>query len=396
MIDSETAGSRYLEAGPRHHWEADVGAVRVYFGDGRIRDLGKIGRRLGAGRALIVTDPGVAEAGHLTQAIDSLADSSITAQAFDGVSTNPTAALVDGAARRLASFRPELIVGLGGGSAMDCAKGLNIVLTNGGSISDYWGYGRSRKPMLPSIGVPTTGGTGSEAQSFALISDDETGRKMACGDPRARFRSVVLDPDLLASVPSRVAALAWIDAISHAVESLVSTRSNPISKTWSSRAWQLLHSELEAIVGGHPDSVSAGNTLLGAHLAGAAIEQSMLGATHACANPLTAVHGCVHGEAIAVLLPHVVRFNGEVASEDYSTLNEIAGRAPSDDPAGSLAALLDRSIQSLGLRSSLRELGVARGDLTPLAEAAALEWTARFNPRPVSQAELLEIYESAY
>jgi len=395
-IVSEIAGSRYLDAGPRHHWEADVGPVRVFFGEGRLNDLGRIADRLGARRALVVTDPGISSAGHLELARSALASHSIDSEVFDRVTENPNATLVDEAARQVAELDPNLIVGLGGGSAMDCAKGINIVLTNGGSIADYWGYGRSHKPMLPSIGVPTTAGTGSEAQSFALISDSDTGRKMACGDQQARFRSVILDPALLASAPPKVAAAASMDALGHAVESLVSTRSNPISKTWSLRAFELLQAELKATVDQRSDALDPGNSLLGAHLAGAAIEQSMLGAAHACANPLTATYGIVHGEAIAILLPQVVRFNSGVVADQYQMLNALADLDSGDDAGETLARFLTRGVQALGMPTSLRELGVSKGDLESLAESATVEWTARFNPRPVSQAELLEIYDAAY
>jgi alcohol dehydrogenase len=393
---SEAARSRYLNIGPRHHWEADVGGVRVFFGDGRISEVGRIAITLGAERALIVTDRGVSAAGHTESALTSLSSNSIETEVFDGSTANPTSDLIEAAAQTFSGFRPDLIVGLGGGSPMDCAKGINFLLTNGGSITDYWGYGRPRRPMLPSIGVPTTAGTGSEAQSFALISDSKTGRKMACGASGARFHSVILDPALIESAPSRVASAAGIDAISHAVESLVSTRSNPISRMSSMRAWELLVPELMTVKSPDKPAINLGNVLLGAHLAGAAIEQSMLGATHACANPLTATYGVAHGEAIAVLLPRVVRFNSPVAGNRYKLLNQAANLDSETDPGEGLAAYLTELCRILGLPDSLRALGISKNDLGSLADAAALEWTARFNPRPVSQAELLEIYEAAY
>ncbi len=393
---SEAARSRYLGIGPRRHWEADVGAVRVFFGDGRINELGRIAETFDAGRVLVVTDRGVAAAGHTESALTSLSNNSIEAEVFDEVTQNPTSGLIETAAQRFSGFRPDLIVGLGGGSPMDCAKAINFLLTNGGSIADYWGYGHPRSPMLPSIGVPTTAGTGSEAQSFALISDPETGRKMACGASGARFRSVILDPSLIESVPFSIASAAGIDAISHAVESLVSTRSNPISRIWSMRAWELLLPQLMTGKSAEEAAPNFGDLLLGAHLAGAAIEQSMLGATHACSNPLTATYGITHGEAIAVMLPRVVRFNSPVAGDQYRLLNQVAQLDSKNDPGRRLADLLTELCQFLGLPGSLRDLGVLRNDLDSLAEAAALEWTARFNPRPLSQAEILEIYEAAY
>ncbi len=394
--DSEAARSRYLGTGPRYHWEADVGAIRVFFGEGRLGELGTIVEDLAAKRVLVVSDQGVHQAGHVQRALETLSTGSIEVRLYDGATENPTTDLVEAAARQVADFEPDCIVGLGGGSSMDCAKAINFLLTNGGSITDYWGYGQTHASMLPSIGIPTTAGTGSEAQSFALISDSESGRKMACGDPQALFRTVVLDPGLIASAPTRVAAAAGIDALSHAIESHVSTRRNPISRVWSMRAWELLHSSLQSPLSKEADLADVGEMLLGAHLAGAAIEQSMLGAAHACANPLTATYGISHGQAIGVLLPHVVRFNSSVVADDYSTLNDLAGLNRKDEPGDTLATYIEQLRQTLELPDSLHDLGVSRGDLEALAEAAVLEWTARFNPRPVSQAELFEIYESAY
>jgi alcohol dehydrogenase len=233
--------------------------------------------------------------------------------------------------------------------------------------------------MLPSIGVPTTAGTGSEAQSYALISHPETHAKMACGDPKARFREVILDPDLAASAPRPVAATAGIDAVSHAVESFVTTRGNDGSRKLAREAWRLLDGGLEAALAGDREAV--GDTLLGAHLAGAAIEASMLGAAHACANPLTARFGVVHGVAVGLMLPHVVRFNGE---ELYRELRD------------GLAARLEELRAAAGLPARLRDCGVAAASLPLLSEEAARQWTATFNPRPVTAADLLALYEEAF
>ena len=193
------------------------------------------------------------------------------------------------AGRVFASTRGvDSIVGLGGGSSLDCAKGINFVLTNGGSMRDYWGFGKASRPMLPMIAIPTTAGTGSEAQSYALISDAVTHVKMACGDPKAAFRAAILDPLLTRSQPREVTATAGYDAISHAVESYVTTRRNTASSVGFAReAWRLLAANFERVLRDPGDLEARGAMLLGAHFAGIAIENSMLGATHACANPLT-------------------------------------------------------------------------------------------------------------
>lgn len=351
---------------------------------GALDGLGGLAREWGGTRVLVVTDPGVREAGYADRAVELLEREGLAAAVFDRVVENPTSDEVEEGRAFAAAFGPDLLVGLGGGSAMDTAKGINFVLTNGGRMEDYWGSGKAVKPMLPSIGVPTTAGTGSEAQSYALISHPKTHQKMACGDRKARFRDVILDPVLAASAPRRVAANAGIDAVSHAVESYVTRRSNPISRMFAREAWRLLDGSLETFLDDPRDLRAAGDVLLGAHLAGAAIEASMLGAAHSCANPLTAHYGVVHGTAVGVMLPHVVRFNAAAVGDAYGELDR---------------RLVDRLAElraAAGLPGNLRDCGVEADLLPQLAEEASKQWTAQFNPRPVTAADLLDLYRAAY
>lgn len=290
----------------------------------------------------------------------------------------------------------DSIIGLGGGSSMDTAKGVNFLLTNGGRVQDYWGYGKAAKPMLPMIAVPTTAGTGSEAQCYALISDADTHVKMACGDPKAAFRVAILDPVLTLTAPAVVTASAGFDAISHAVETYVTAKRNPLSEMFSREAWRLLEGNYERVIASPGDVEARGAMLLGAYYSGVAIESSMLGATHACANPLTAHYGAEHGVAIALLLPHVVRWNGELVGGLYSGLLRAGNRAETGDHTAQLAARLEELIDAGGLARGLSSIGVPRADLPMLADEAALQWTGKFNPRPFGAAEALEVYQCAY
>ena len=219
-------------------------STRVVFGENALDQLGDLTKELGGGRVLLVTDPGIIRAGILDRALDSLKAASLEVFVFDGVEENPTSRHVaDGTGFAKDRGGIDLLIGLGGGSAMDCAKGINFILTNGGRMEDYWGVNKATKPMLPSIGIPTTAGTGSEAQSFALIAQEGTHQKMACGDKKARFRTVILDPVVTATTPKGVTTATGIDAISHAVESYVSTRRNPISQMFAKEAWQFVGKE---------------------------------------------------------------------------------------------------------------------------------------------------------
>jgi alcohol dehydrogenase len=285
-----------------------------------------------------------------------------------------------------AAQRVDGLVALGGGSSLDCAKAINFVLTNGGSMRDYRGHGKAAKPMLPSIGIPTTAGTGSEAQSFAIISDAETHAKMACGDDKAAFRVVILDPALTLTQPREVTAVAGYDAISHAVEAYVTKHRTPASQALALEAWGLLGRHYQRVLQAPADLDARAAMLLGANRAGAAIELSMLGATHACANPLTAKYGTTHGIAIAVMLPHVVRWNAEAVGDLYRELW----------PGGDLASRLDALARAGGLPRTLRELGVSPDDFGALATDAATQWTGTHNPRAFDAGAARELYERAW
>jgi alcohol dehydrogenase len=371
--------------------------TRVVFGPGKIGELGKLAGELGAKRVLLVTDQGLETAGHPQKGIAALESAGLAVSVFDDVEPNPTTDDVDRGLAVAHGVGIDLIVGLGGGSSMDCAKGINFLLTNGGRIEDYWGANKATRPMLPMIAVPTTSGTGSEAQSYALIANPKTHMKMACGDPKAACRVAVLDPDLTISMPASVTAATGIDALSHAVESYVSTRRNPVSLLFSRQAWQLISHGFPAVVLAAHNVDARAQMLLGSHLAGAAIENSMLGAAHALANPLSAHFKVTHGIAIAVMLPHVVRFNAASCGKQYGELAADAGLCEAGDPqAGErLAAHIAALAHKAGLPGRLAACGVDRILIPDMAAEAALQWTGRFNPRAVDERSLRELYEGA-
>ena len=371
-------------------------ATRLVVGPGTIARLGELARELGGTRALVTSDHGIMAVGHTTAGIESLQAVGITTEVFSAFTENPSSAEVEAGAAMARGFRPDLLVGLGGGSSMDCAKGINFLLSCGGKMQDYRGRGTATGPMLPSIAVPTTAGTGSETQSFAVITDSESGLKMACGDPRAAFRVAILDVNLTLTQPAVLAALTGIDALSHAVESQVCTAATPASRTFSREAWRLLAANLPGIVidGGTVAARSA--VQFGASLAGLAIEHSMLGAAHALANPLTAAHHVTHGQAVGVMLPHVVRFNGPVCGGAYAELlTDVAISATADEAGATLADWLTGLLATAQLKTSLRACGIDAADVPALAAAAATQWTAGFNPRAVTATDLADLYEAA-
>ncbi|HEX6718594.1 MAG TPA: iron-containing alcohol dehydrogenase [Pyrinomonadaceae bacterium] len=373
--------------------------TRVVFGAGVIERLGELARELNFQRTLLVADHGLVASGHVDEAVGPLTKAGVEVFRFHDFEINPDTRMIEAGTAFVSRLKIDSIIGLGGGSSMDCAKGINFLLTNGGRMADYRGYGNASQPMLPMIAIPTTAGTGSEAQSYALISDAETHVKMACGDAKAAFRVALLDPALTVSQPRSITATSGFDAIAHAVETYVTTKRNPLSEIFSREAWRLLEPNYERVVE-QPDNLEArGAMQLGAFYAGVAIENSMLGATHACANPLTARYGTAHGAAIAMLLPSVVRWNESVAADDYAMLlswSSVGGRKNEFTATEMLARRLEELAEAGGLRNSLRSEGISESELTELGSEAAEQWTGTFNPRPFNKQGAIEIYQCAF
>ena len=376
--------------------------TRIIFGENSLERLGELARNLGAKSVLLVTDPGILAAGHVDRARINLEKAGLQVTVFDRARENPTTDDVDRGLAVAREAQIDLLVGLGGGSSMDCAKGINFLLTNGGRMQDYWGVAKASKPMLPLIAIPTTAGTGSECQCAALIIDESTHQKMACLDPKAAARIAILDPSLTLSQPLRVTAFTGIDAISHAVETAVTKKRNPLSLMYSHEAFTHCVKSFPEILNDPGNLAARGRMLLGASLAGLAIENSMLGAAHAAANPLTAHYDVVHGVAVGMMLPAVVRFNGsdEFVRHAYAELAsapEIATVRDGHEPAWE--ALIDHLEHLLNLAQlprSLAECGAREGDVPLLAEEASKQWTASFNPRPLTKQDFEALYESAF
>lgn len=378
--------------------------TRVVFGVNRVQRVGELTRKLGAKKVLLVTDAGIVRAGHAARVQKNLESFGLTVTVFDKARENPTTKCVEDCVAVAQSAGIDAIVGLGGGSSMDTAKGCNFILTNGGRMQDYWGVGKATKPMLPFIAIPTTAGTGSEMQCAALIADEETHQKMACLDPKCAAAVAILDPVLTISQPPRVTACTGIDAIAHAVETAVTTKRNKLSQTFSREAFRLCLEAFPKVLKQPTDLDARARMQLGAAYAGAAIEASMLGAAHSAANPLTAHFGIAHGHAVGLMLPHVVRFNGqdETVREIYSRLViemgvlEMGVPTPPEQVLTTLASRLQELLPQAGLPATLAACGVERTALPLLAQEAAKQWTATFNPRPVTSADFLQFYQTAF
>lgn len=372
--------------------------TRVVFGDDVVDRIGALVGTWAPAHALIVTDKHIVAAGHAARVAKSLEATGVRVTIYDDVCENPTTDDVESCLDAARDIGIDTIIGLGGGSSMDTAKGCNFVLTNGSPMHQYHGIGKATKPMLPLVAIPTTGGTGSECQSFALIADAKTHVKMACGDPKAAPRVAILDPTLTLTQPRKVTANTGIDALTHAMETAVTMKRNETSLRFSREAFRLIVGNLGRVLEAPDDLAARGQMLLGAAYAGTAIQNSMLGAVHATANPLTSNFGIVHGQAVGVMLPAVIRFNAEdeVARSLYHELAVHAELTRAEDGAeDSVDAIIEcvsDLIEAAGLKADLGSLGIGEESIAKLASEAAKQWTGNFNPREVDEELLAGIY----
>lgn len=364
---------------------------RVLWGDVAGR-LGEEVRDLGLRRVGLVSDPGVVAAGHAGRAAAALAAAGVAVQTFTDVAADPDLDAVISAARALVDV--DGFVAVGGGAVIDTAKAASMWLAHGGTLETLRGAHKDGRPLRPVVALPTTAGTGSEAQCFALVSDPVSHRKVACGDPGAIPVLTLLDPGLTLSLPPQPTALSGLDALTHAVEARVTTVGTEASRDRAQAAFALLWDALPRVLATPADQAARAAMLRGAHLAGQAIEASMLGAAHAAGNPLTRARGVPHGAAVALMLPHVVRLNlaHPAATAGYRALARSVGLAGSAALADGLA---DR-LALAGLPTRVSAWGLGAEERSALAAEAATQWTGGFNPVPLDAAGFEVLYRSAW
>ena len=349
--------------------------TRILFGVGEFARLGEVAREQNATRCLVLAGQASVDAGHAQEAVRSLKARRMEVFAFHDFAANPTVAMVEAAREYAGPQAVNLVVGLGDGDALDFAKAVNVVISNGSSIRDYRGYGNVPKPLLSMIAVPTVAGSGNEAQSNCTIYDPEDGSKVICGDPKIFFRTAVLDAKLTLGQPASLTAANGYDAIGRAVETLFSTRRTPISECFSREAYRLLDSALGRVLRVPEDLEARSAMLLGAHFAGLAVEYSALGPAHACAQPLVKNYKLLPGAALALVLLPALEWM-EQGADLAPRLRHLAG-----------AAELPRSLSDAAIPEQV---------LPRLAEEAATQWTGRFSSRHFDAPAALEIYRAAY
>jgi alcohol dehydrogenase len=373
--------------------------TRVVFGTGKLERLGREARALGS-RVLVVTDPFLSTQGHIVgRAVDSLRQAGLDVEVFDDVESDPSIEAIDRGIEAARPFAPDVFVGIGGGSSMDAAKAINLLLACGDRVVDHLGANTVTRPLPPVIAVPTTAGTGSETSWAAVISDHERRVKIPLADDNLTPRLAILDPELTRGLPARLTAATGMDAHAHAIDVLHSVRRQPFNDALAYHVLRTVHLHLVRAVAEPDDLVARGQMLAAACSMGFALSTTPYGIIHALGHPLGAHHGVHHGVSVALLSSPGMKWNLEAAQEIYAEAARAAGLAGHGQADGEAAEALVVATESLmvqlQLPRRLSELGVTEASLSAMSQDAAGDIGARFNVRPGAPAsELEEVYRS--
>jgi alcohol dehydrogenase len=366
----------------------------IIFGPGVISELGGIVRdKLRSSRPLLVTDKGIIAAGIAEGVLSQLP----TIPTFDDVEQNPRHMTVDRAGEVARDLKPDLIIGLGGGSVLDAAKAIALLATNPGRIEDYEGREKYKSAPLPVLAVPTTCGTGSEVTWVAIITHTGRKLKMSIKGPLMYPAVALVDPDLLMTLPPNLVASTGLDALTHAVEAFTVKPASPITDTLALEALRLIFRSLpEAYLDIKKNAEARESLMLGSLLAGMSFGNSDVGAVHCLAESIGSLYDTPHGVANAVFLPYVMEFNLEAAEAKYARIASVAGiEAESQrEAARRLIAKIKEISRDLSI-PSFRELNIPEGDLTLIAEKSFANNSNPSNPREATAADYLAILRRA-
>jgi alcohol dehydrogenase len=368
-------------------------------GVGASKEAGPQAKALGATKALIVTDKVLNQLGVAARIRGQLEEAGVKAVVFDGAEPNPTDTNVADGLKVYQQERCDAIVSLGGGSAHDCAKGIGMVATNGGTIRDLEGINKTKKPMPPFVAINTTAGTASEMTRFCIITNTSTHVKMAIVDWRCTPNVAINDPVLMVGKPPALTAATGMDALTHAVEAYVSIAATPITDTCAIKAIELIAQYLQPAVANGANLEARDKMAYAEFLAGMAFNNASLGYVHAMAHQLGGFYNLPHGVCNAILLPAVCEFNAIAAAKRLGDVavalgEQIDGLAPIDAAAKAVAAIRKLS-RSIGIPAGLKELGVKEADLPTMAENAKKDACQLTNPRTATLQQVVEIFKAA-
>lgn len=373
---------------------------RVQYKAGLARELGQLAQELEAQRAFLIADKGVIAAGLLEPILAGLEGFAEVVGIYDNVPPNSSLATVVEASTMARAAEATLLVAVGGGSPIDTAKGVRILLTLGGSIPQYEGYNTITQPLVPLIAVPTTAGTGSEVTVVAVIKDETEDRKISLASRYLVPDIAVLDPELTLTLPPRLTAATGMDALSHAIEAYVSTENNPFSDSLGLAAIEIIGNHLrDAVHEGH-NLEARSQMLIASCMAGIACSNSWFGVIHAIAHAVGANYPVHHGTLISIILPYGMQFNAPIAPERYVRIARAmgvnaGGRSDEEVIADGISAVKTLA-SDCGLPQRLRDVDIPEGALPELAALSLVEAAIFWNPRAATEEDLLELLQQMW
>ncbi|MFZ6049955.1 iron-containing alcohol dehydrogenase [Pseudomonas sp. CR3202] len=369
-------------------------------GNGLARQAGQLLKPHLREKLLVITDEGLIKSGVLEGFFQSLAEARIPFEIFSGVEPNPSTEVLDQAVAVLKASGCDAVIGVGGGSSIDTAKGVAAMATNPGSILDYEGYDRLPNAPLPIFAIPTTSGTGSECTASTVFTNKQTLFKTVIVSPRLFPRLAILDAELTWKLPPAITAATGMDALTHAIESYVSRQANPISQALAIQAIRLIGANLRKAYFVGSDAEARENMLLGSFLAGVAFSQSKLGNVHAISHTFGGVFNIPHGIANATLLPYVIGFNLPACPERFREIAIALGRDITGlDDLAAARTVVDFVVElnaALGIPDNIKELGVRLDLLPQMVSDSMRSGNVLVNPRLTTAADVETIITHAY
>jgi len=373
--------------------------ANVTFGPGALAKLPELIAGLG-GRAVVVSDPGIAKAGILDRVLGLLDGAGVTAEPYPHVEPNPSVETVHAAADLFRRARAGFVIGVGGGSAMDVAKVVSALIAHGGTVHDYEGIGKIPGPGVPCVAIPTTAGTGSEVTIFSVITDRTRKFKMTIGSIHTVPQVALCDPALTASMPQPLTAATGMDALTHAIESYTNTVHHPIASTLALEAMRLIGRSLRTAFSSGGNLQARTEMLLASTMAAMAFTRTRLGNVHAMSHPLGAHFDVPHGVANAVLLPTVMAWNMVACYDTYpqvaAALGERVEGLSAREASEAAVEAVRRLARDVQIPERLRDLGVTREAIPRMTEDAMKSGNVLVNPRTTTAADITALFEAAY
>jgi len=374
--------------------------TKVLYGVGAAEGVAQEAVTLGANRVLVVTDPGIVQAGLLEKVTDSLSAAELAFEVFDEIEPNPRDATILQGAEVMKEFQAEAVVALGGGSPIDAAKAIAVMAANEGPIELYCGTGVDPWPVTPApiIAIPTTAGTGAEVSGAAMINLVSQSRKVDMFGRSIQPATAILDPLLTVGLSPRLTAWTGVDALSHALEAYVAKYANPFTDTLAERAIELVVDNLRTAFANGEDLEARGKMLIASTMAVMAAGAG-LGVVHSLAQTIGGYYDAPHGLSIAVCFPVGVEYNLFAAPEKHARVSQILGTdiggLSLPAAAKSVVPALRELLEDVGIPLDMRALGVQEADIPKLAEICMLDGCTSTNPRPIDAQGFVDLFERA-